>query len=688
MEPSSARYCLARSLRAHLSGKGICSRPSQIADGPMVLVYTTSQHAQAQENNYGPGHARVCVMGPLRTYCFALPSTKPRMRTNSDARVSGTQSGDSGETSPCLGGRAGGERGTGLGFSLRLRARETQKNDINSTVLLSTESEHHTMYDSPNRNMTWTRASLADKRHSKLCKFFQKGACALTAEECKFAHVKQFSRHTGIPRMQQPCKYFLAGRCTLGEYCRFTHPTELSVQGDITAPGVRRASFDMPHASEGHQPEYYYATPTISPQSLHSQLYAPAPLPSPALTELSHLILRNDSSHYSPSDIDVPSLSRSARSSPSAQSSDIPDVVDSEPASPDDAPDFPYTPRAWAASPPPSSALLPIGSCFVPGPYGHAYPSPYPACYGLQPLSPPAGRARAAWPWLAALTRARGRTARQAVQEYIKNASTSARTDAAHGARAALSMSTYRFCVCGASADDGSPPPLPPRPVKDIEEQHAKGYYPIMWRVIGGGVMMGGQRKVCQRYLRGACEEGLDCRFVHPGEENPAALFDSLPIDAEEQTPRDIVPPAPQELREDSVKPAAACPLRITIPAPERYLPDVSPTLFHRAEQEEEEYRVSDKSSGTFPERPHSTPPCPSRRDSKVAQYLCRRVKFTEHLSAVRIQCIRAPLMTEARLHSCSRSAFTPAYLHPMPARRHQHLEHRLKHVYHLRLHT
>ncbi|KAA1469685.1 hypothetical protein DENSPDRAFT_637460 [Dentipellis sp. KUC8613] len=449
------------------------------------------------------------------------------------------------------------------------------------------------MYDSPNRNMTWTRASapLADKRHSKPCKFFQRGACALTAEECKFAHVKQFSRHTGIPRMQQPCKYFLAGRCTLGEYCRYTHPKELIVQGNATAPGVKRPSFDMPNAFEGHQPEYYYATPTASPQSLHSQLYAPAPLPSPALTELSHLILRDDSAHYSPSDTDadVPSLSRSARSSPSAQSSDIPD--DSEPASPDDdAHAFPYTPRAWAASPPPPpAALLPVGACFAAGPFGQAYP----AVYGLQPLSPPAAVREPLRSPRAHGGARRGKLFKKKECKYYR----------AHGCCPRGEDCTYVHLTPRVSVK--SPPSLPRRPVKDIEEQHAKGYYPIMWRVIGGGVMMGGQREVCQRYLRGECEEGLDCRFVHPG--------------AEEQTPRDIVPPAPQEMPEDSVKPAAVAPLRITIPAPEKYLPDVSPTLFQRAEQVEDEYSVTDKSSGTFPERPHSTPPCLSRRHSKSA---------------------------------------------------------------------
>jgi hypothetical protein len=34
---------------------------------------------------------------------------------------------------------------------------------------------------------------------------------------------------------------------------------------------------------------------------------------------------------------------------------------------------------------------------------------------------------------------------------------------------------------------------LPPKPVSVLEENHKKGFFPISWRVIGGGVMMGGK---------------------------------------------------------------------------------------------------------------------------------------------------------------------------------------------------
>ncbi|THH29135.1 hypothetical protein EUX98_g5048 [Antrodiella citrinella] len=37
-----------------------------------------------------------------------------------------------------------------------------------------------------------------------------------------------------------------------------------------------------------------------------------------------------------------------------------------------------------------------------------------------------------------------------------------------------------------------------------------KEYYPINWRVIGGGVMMSGRRDICQDFIRGSCSDGPD----------------------------------------------------------------------------------------------------------------------------------------------------------------------------------
>lgn len=64
---------------------------------------------------------------------------------------------------------------------------------------------------------------------------------------------------------------------------------------------------------------------------------------------------------------------------------------------------------------------------------------------------------------------------------------------------------------------------LPKKPVSPLEASRHQNYYPITWRVIGGGVMMSGQREICRDYLAGHCVDGDDCRFAHPNGYDDAA---------------------------------------------------------------------------------------------------------------------------------------------------------------------
>jgi hypothetical protein len=53
------------------------------------------------------------------------------------------------------------------------------------------------------------------------------------------------------------------------------------------------------------------------------------------------------------------------------------------------------------------------------------------------------------------------------------------------------------FSIHEPGRKSGSPtsaanPQLPPKPVSQIEENKKKNFFPISWRVIGGGVKMGG----------------------------------------------------------------------------------------------------------------------------------------------------------------------------------------------------
>ena len=95
----------------------------------------------------------------------------------------------------------------------------------------------------------------------------------------------------------------------------------------------------------------------------------------------------------------------------------------------------------------------------------------------------------------------------------------------------------------GYSSQETSEPP------SKADESHDQNIYPITWRVIGGGVMMGGQStytprvlplcmlitsfsgEVCTRYKDEVCPDGDDCPHVHPweGSIGPLHASESLP---------------------------------------------------------------------------------------------------------------------------------------------------------------
>ncbi|KAH0831984.1 hypothetical protein J3R83DRAFT_12883 [Lanmaoa asiatica] len=75
---------------------------------------------------------------------------------------------------------------------------------------------------------------------------------------------------------------------------------------------------------------------------------------------------------------------------------------------------------------------------------------------------------------------------------------------------------------------------LPPKPLNKYDDSRAKDFYPITWRVIGGGVMMGGQSEstharsraraewgpgqICPAFAAGHCKYGNDCKLAHETE--------------------------------------------------------------------------------------------------------------------------------------------------------------------------
>jgi hypothetical protein len=86
-----------------------------------------------------------------------------------------------------------------------------------------------------------------------------------------------------------------------------------------------------------------------------------------------------------------------------------------------------------------------------------------------------------------------------------------------------------------ASDDSVDSPQAPSEPRSKADEEGERNMYPITWRVIGGGVMMGGQStnltrvltlcsptglkgEVCPRSKDGVCPDSDDCPYAHPGE--------------------------------------------------------------------------------------------------------------------------------------------------------------------------
>ncbi|KAH9931685.1 uncharacterized protein BXZ73DRAFT_77709 [Epithele typhae] len=46
--------------------------------------------------------------------------------------------------------------------------------------------------------------------------------------------------------------------------------------------------------------------------------------------------------------------------------------------------------------------------------------------------------------------------------------------------------------------------------------KRGQNFFPVTWRVVGGGVMMSGSREICESFMAGHCTDGVDCRFAHP----------------------------------------------------------------------------------------------------------------------------------------------------------------------------
>ncbi|THH20582.1 hypothetical protein EW146_g794 [Bondarzewia mesenterica] len=159
--------------------------------------------------------------------------------------------------------------------------------------------------------------SLDERRHTKPCRFFQKGTCPLSSEHCQFAHVKE-SDPIKTPRGPiQMCKYRLAGGCGEGDRCRYKHTFPDPMQ-DPYSPACFQTPFPRTPSYRASVPHPY------SPS-----FYPPAPAPSPVSASFRKVSVLDSDTEL---DGDIPCLG--SASSPSVQSSSLADVDADSPDSP------------------------------------------------------------------------------------------------------------------------------------------------------------------------------------------------------------------------------------------------------------------------------------------------------------------------------------------------------------------
>ncbi|KAJ7486165.1 hypothetical protein B0H11DRAFT_1141315 [Mycena galericulata] len=334
------------------------------------------------------------------------------------------------------------------------------------------------------------------KRHTKPCRYFQTGSCPHAAQEdCDFAHVFSDQPSLLVPKQ---CRYYLRGTCTNGIWCQYRHGEAVSediplVQAShhVNSPsgrdtlqmrvGVVPTAVYTPSPSNGI---YGVPTPWSSyGDGFHSPLELMPPphlLPKPIVSPVASL----DS-------VDCVSPA----SSPTSSVSD-----DGVLLSADDAACYPYS--YFGAQP------QVVGVPYPASPYSDdAYMSPFPGysprvpltvmpAYGMasayeifSPKAPPSAGFYAS-PQMphAPINRQKLANYRTKPCRYFKPGSVCPNGDACTFIHAEPAKSDEVPLSESAKLQHD----LPSKPVSTKEENTRKGYFPISWRVIGGGVRLSG----------------------------------------------------------------------------------------------------------------------------------------------------------------------------------------------------
>ncbi|KAJ7069543.1 hypothetical protein C8F01DRAFT_1113121 [Mycena amicta] len=337
------------------------------------------------------------------------------------------------------------------------------------------------------------------KRHTKPCRYYQVGTCPHTAQEdCDFAHVysDQMPPTATVAEPKQ-CRYWAQGNCTNGIWCQYKH-------GDADDAALleeyRKLTFAGHGMAEFAQPTSPNAS-AIPSSGFHATYMSPSPgLWSPYAYSESYGYPRHPLSMMT-----TPSASPTHSESASTSSDES------------SAGEHGLQQQYPAPVSSPSSYFAPGGGC--PGPYvvpvspGYGpMPSPYSVSMDAYPMSPmsPVFRMHAAplydifgstHPQMPMqIHRPKMSSYRTKACRYYKSGSVCPNGDECTFIHADPDPMSSNDDDVPSTPESPSPPPstrdsLPARPISQREEDTRRGYFPISWRVIGGGVLCGGGGK-------------------------------------------------------------------------------------------------------------------------------------------------------------------------------------------------
>ncbi|KAL0960746.1 hypothetical protein HGRIS_005770 [Hohenbuehelia grisea] len=415
------------------------------------------------------------------------------------------------------------------------------------------------------------------RRHTRACKFFQINTCPHSAEECDFAHIL-----TGEPAFQnaKPCRYYMAGHCSNGVWCRYKHPLDRTLEisdprlfnsPDIRdlEPALTQQTLRMRSPSASPEKRFTSSPPRPTVQIPPARPVYPSAV-SPPWPAYSYPEFFGSPNAYQP-DVDVLRSPYIPHAHPETH------VVPPEWGSPqgsnfsDDMSegDFAFhgssPPRRGPASSP--VAMAPQWAMTGTGQYS--------GVESFVPMYQPRRLMRLPSP---ESPRTKGRAA-----NFKTKPCKFYRPDMGCPNGADCTFIHDKSEKRRSEAYSPENPSLPSRPLSQQEINTSKGFFPVSWRVIGGGVKIGSpQNDSPSDHNWAALGRSHDTATAelqestgHRAKEGPSPSPPSLPASVSRRRPRTNLG---LSLDAGSLKPLTGSPENHGLTTPTRLVPHVRPT--------------------------------------------------------------------------------------------------------------